>query len=157
MAVSHSRGSRLASRIYRSWRSSTISRLYVHRGFPSASKFSPSVYRKLRVSNMVVVMPRTEPLLLAVDDDVVAGRSSPAIILRGLLVEPDAVVYLAPLAVGFHRKPRSMDTPKPPSCAASVQFRDRANSLEKFRRARDGEQFGNAVGFRPIKAQRHNF
>lgn len=30
----------------------------------------------------------------------------------------------------------------------------RAKSLEKFRRARDGEQFGNAVGFRPIKAQR---
>jgi len=40
---------------------------------------------------------------------------------------------------------------KPSRCASSGYF---ASSLEKLRRARDGEEFGNAVGFRPIKAQR---
>src|SRR5581483_1134433 len=59
---------------------------------------------------MVVVMPRTEPLLFAVDDDVVVGRSPAAIILRGLLVEPDAVVNLASLAIVGHRQARALGT-----------------------------------------------
>jgi hypothetical protein len=40
---------------------------------------------------------------------------------------------------------------KPSRCASFGYF---ASNREKFRRARDGEQFGNALGFLPISAHR---
>jgi hypothetical protein len=59
---------------------------------------------------MVVVMPWAKPLLLSLDDDEAVRWFAATVGLRRLLVEPDAVVYLAPLAVVCHRQARALDT-----------------------------------------------
>jgi hypothetical protein len=55
-------------------------------------------------------MPRAKPLLLPVDDDEVVRWFAATVGLRRLLVEPDAVVNLASLAIVGHRQARALGT-----------------------------------------------
>jgi hypothetical protein len=81
--------------------------------------------------DVVVVVPRTEPLLLAIDNYVVVREAAAAVVLWRLLIEPDAVLDLAPLAVVGHRQTRAPDTRKPLSCATSVRFADSERTVWK--------------------------
>ena len=48
---------------------------------------------------MLVIVPWAEPLALAVDDDEVVSRLTATIVLRRLLVAPDAIPDLPHLAI----------------------------------------------------------